>query len=350
MYRIFISDNTHLAIMNSKKRLTVSVILAAGTGIILFLATSLVGIGQMGNALAQNNTNNGNNSSNSTQATATPAGPAGNGTDTNPQQQQQPMPAGPIIDQKKRVVVLQGTVSSFSDPADPSFNSVDLLPARMDGAIYEGTITFSASKKVIIGVYQGYGVTNSSQVDSSFGEPLNFPIDEQNKIAISVIQPDYGTFAAPAATMQFVGNGLTAVTLDGEPFVISYSLSAVTRKPQLYTDVRSAMLPVNATGGGPEPDNPVSIVPGATRLADKAYSPSPLTVKVGDTVTWINNDFEQHTVTSGTGISDPSSGQELSSYLISFGGRYEHAFTEAGAYEYYCQIHPMMRGEIVVEQ
>ena len=112
--------------MNSKKRLTVSVILAAGTGIILFLATSLVGIGQMGNTLAQNNTNNGNNSSNSTQATTTPAGPAGNGTDSN--QQTASMPAGPIIDQKKRIVVLQGTVSSFSDPADPSFNSVDLLP------------------------------------------------------------------------------------------------------------------------------------------------------------------------------------------------------------------------------
>ena len=340
----------HPAIMISKNRLTVSVILAAGTGIILFLATSLAGIGQMGNALAQNNTNNGNNSSNSTQeTTTTPAGPAGNGMDTN---QEQPMPAGPIIDPKKRIVVLQGTVSSFSDPADPSFNSVDLLPARMDGSIYEGTITFSASKKVIIGVYQGYGVTNSSQVDPSFGEPLNFPVDERNKIVISVIQPDYGSFAAPSATMQFVGNGLTAVTLDGEPFVISYTLSAVTRKPQLYTDVSSAMPPVNATGGGggPEPNNPVSIVPGATGLADKAYSPSPLTVKVGDTVTWINNDFEQHTVTSGTGISDPSSGQELSSYLMSFGGRYEHAFTETGEYEYYCQIHPMMRGEVMVEQ
>ncbi|MGI0019607.1 MAG: cupredoxin domain-containing protein [Nitrososphaera sp.] len=259
------------------------------------------------------------------------------------------MPAGPIVDPKKRVVVLQGTVSSFGDPADPSFNAVDILPPRMDGVIYEGTITFSASKKVIIGVYQGYGVTNASQVDPSFGEPLNFPIDEQNKIAINVIEPDYGTFAAPSATMQFVGNGLMALTLDEEPFVITYTLSAVTRKPQLYTDVSSAMPSGNATGAT-EQDNPVSIVPGATGLGDRAYSPSPLTVKVGDTVTWINNDFEQHTVTSGTGMSDPNSGDELSSYLMSFGARYEHTFDEAGQYEYYCQIHPMMKGEVVVEQ
>lgn len=34
----------------------------------------------------------------------------------------------------------------------------------------------------------------------------------------------------------------------------------------------------------------VSIVPGAATLGNKAYSPNPINVKVGDTVAWTNND------------------------------------------------------------
>jgi hypothetical protein len=39
------------------------------------------------------------------------------------------------------------------------------------------------------------------------------------------------------------------------------------------------------------------IVPGAFTLADKAFSPNPIHVKVGDTL-WTNNDSLFHTVTS----------------------------------------------------
>ena len=43
----------------------------------------------------------------------------------------------------------------------------------------------------------------------------------------------------------------------------------------------------------------VSIVKGAATLNNKAFSPNPLKVKVGSTVTWINNDNNIHSVTSG---------------------------------------------------
>ncbi len=42
----------------------------------------------------------------------------------------------------------------------------------------------------------------------------------------------------------------------------------------------------------------VSIVPGSSTLGDKAFSPNPVNVKVGDTGTWINDDTQFHTVTS----------------------------------------------------
>lgn len=322
---------SHFHAMNEK--LTVSLILAAGVAVAVIVASPFLGTPQLAvnTALAQVTDSNA----------------------TDQFQNQTMMPPGPIINLTNGTIVLRGTVSSLGDPFDPSFNAVDLLPPSMDGTIYSGTITFAASKRVLVGIYQPYEVTDSSMIDPTFGEPFNFPIDEENhKISISVIEPQYGEFAAPSATISFVGSGLTIATLDTQPFVITYAISASAWKPQVYNDVSSATLSSNMTSEPePEPENPVSIVVNATilgMLGDQAYSPSPLTVRVGETVTWTNDDFAQHTVTSGTGISDPNTGDEFESYMLSQGGTFEHTFNEAGEFEYYCQIHPLMKGEVIV--
>src|SRR5438067_6938488 len=54
----------------------------------------------------------------------------------------------------------------------------------------------------------------------------------------------------------------------------------------------------NTTSSGTK----ASIVSGASTMTDKAFSPNPINVKVGGTVTWTNDDTMFHTVTSGTGI------------------------------------------------
>src|SRR5919112_4678478 len=79
-------------------------------------------------------------------------------------------------------------------------------------------------------------------------------------------------------------------------------------------------------------DSQVSIVPGASTLADKAWSPNLVEVKVGQKVVWTNNDSVQHTVTSGTSGS-PDSGKEFDSgltKLLNKGDTFEHTFTAAG--------------------
>ena len=89
-------------------------------------------------------------------------------------------------------------------------------------------------------------------------------------------------------------------------------------------------------------------------MADKAFSPNPVTVKVGDTVTWTNNDNQPHTVTSGIGSSDPNIGKAFDSglsgpsALTTKGKTFAHQFTEAGQYPYFCQLHPMMVGKVIV--
>jgi plastocyanin len=105
---------------------------------------------------------------------------------------------------------------------------------------------------------------------------------------------------------------------------------------------------VSAQGG-----NNVSIVSGASTMADKAYSPNPVNVKVGDTVTWTNDDSQPHTVTSGKDSSDPDKGKVFDSSpnfnpMLSPKQTFQHKFTAAGEVPYFCQIHPTMVGKVVV--
>lgn len=99
--------------------------------------------------------------------------------------------------------------------------------------------------------------------------------------------------------------------------------------------------------------NNVSIVLGASTLADKAWSPNPVNVKVGDTVIWTNDDNQAHTVTSGKGSSDPDLGKVFDSSpnfnpLLAPKQTFQHKFTTAGEVPYFCQLHPTMIGKVVV--
>jgi aldose sugar dehydrogenase len=97
--------------------------------------------------------------------------------------------------------------------------------------------------------------------------------------------------------------------------------------------------------------NNISIVQDAYLMTDKAFSPNPATVKVGDTVTWINDDDQPHTVTSGNGPDDPNKGKAFDSgpsELATRGKTFQHKFTQAGQYPYFCELHPMMVGKVIV--
>lgn len=94
----------------------------------------------------------------------------------------------------------------------------------------------------------------------------------------------------------------------------------------------------------PAPSNPPAVTASSSSIdiSNYAFVPTPLTINVGDTVTWTNKDSAPHTVTS-------DSGSELSSGSLSNGQTYTHTFTTAGTYNYHCSVHSMMKGEIIVK-
>lgn len=91
----------------------------------------------------------------------------------------------------------------------------------------------------------------------------------------------------------------------------------------------------------------VSIVPNASTLGDKAYSPNPAEIKAGETVTWTNDDSQIHTATSGT-VGTEDSGTVFDSSILSPKATFDFKFDQAGEYDYYCTLHPQMVGKVVV--
>lgn len=75
-------------------------------------------------------------------------------------------------------------------------------------------------------------------------------------------------------------------------------------------------------------------------IASFAFSPATVTISVGDSVTWTNQDGTGHTATaSGT----------FDSGNLGSGASYTATFSTAGTYDYVCSIHPSMTGRVVVQ-
>lgn len=73
------------------------------------------------------------------------------------------------------------------------------------------------------------------------------------------------------------------------------------------------------------------------------YSVNVLTVEVGTTVTWTNDDPNQmHTVTEVSGAFD--------SGFFATGESWSYTFDEVGEFEYYCLPHPWMMAKVIVEE
>jgi nitrite reductase (NO-forming) len=139
--------------------------------------------------------------------------------------------------------------------------------------------------------------------------------------------------------------------------------------PDLFSSIKNATISqttnmsMTATEGisnttSAASNNTVSASNYTVLIVNYAYSPADLTVPVGATVTWVNQDSVGHTVTEG----DPNSPKQASLRmfdssgeaatgkvaLIAAGESWSYTFTTPGTYEYYCIVHPYMAGHITV--
>ena len=77
------------------------------------------------------------------------------------------------------------------------------------------------------------------------------------------------------------------------------------------------------------------------------YMPYNAALDPGGEAMWHNIDTAAHTVTSGT-PSDDDVGAVFDSSLVAAGGMFSYKFEEAGTYDYFCMVHPWMKGIVIV--
>jgi plastocyanin len=75
-------------------------------------------------------------------------------------------------------------------------------------------------------------------------------------------------------------------------------------------------------------------------ISDFKFSPSGVTVNVGDTVTWSNSGPTPHSATANDGSFDTG--------ILPKGGSGSHTFSQAGTFSYFCKPHPFMKGTVTV--
>ena len=79
----------------------------------------------------------------------------------------------------------------------------------------------------------------------------------------------------------------------------------------------------------------------AVEIHNMKYNPQTLTVAVGTTVTWVNEDPSPHTVTD--------KGKVFRSAALDTKDSFSYTFATPGEFTYFCTLHPMMVGKIIVK-
>jgi sugar lactone lactonase YvrE len=143
--------------------------------------------------------------------------------------------------------------------------------------------------------------------------------------------PPEGGFAGPHGT-ETASDGTVWVADTGNGVVRAYRVGETAAAPP-EADTSSTQSTTSTTGL--PPDAEISMI-------SFGYEPPAITVRVGDTVRWVNPTGIQHTATS-TGVFDSGS--------VGQGETFTFTFTTAGTFDYFCAIHgaALQSGTITVE-
>jgi len=106
----------------------------------------------------------------------------------------------------------------------------------------------------------------------------------------------------------------------------------------------STLAPTASPSSAPPPAAsaaPPAAAGSTVSIASFSFQPAALTVSVGTTVTWTNNDSASHTVTADDG--------SFKSGTLGKGGTFSQTFATAGTFTYHCAFHSSMKATITVQ-
>jgi len=151
----------------------------------------------------------------------------------------------------EKTIVHQGIVASSPNPQivpqpNEQLESVVILPYRIDGSIYKGVLTFTATKPVEVTFSHRIPIDNTtlSQLDmQKFGKLFvrHLTAFPGNISAISRIIPDYSGSTSPyfSASIPFVASSVVLRT-NAVPFIAAYEVSADIIQPKIIKHLENA--------------------------------------------------------------------------------------------------------------
>ena len=174
-------------------------------------------------------------------------------------------------------------------------------------------------------------------VEPQTAEAAEKPAAGQNATTAPAPAPAQGQNATTAA-------GQNATTAAGQNATTAAGQNATTAAGQNAT---TSQAPAAA---GP-PGAALTILEGSSVQGSPDFDPDTLTVKKGDKITVTNKDTLPHTVTSGTGPTDPNSAKQFDTSIIEPGATADIETTNItpGDYPFHCSVHPYMTGKLVVQ-
>ena len=138
--------------------------------------------------------------------------------------------------------------------------------------------------------------------------------------------------------------------LDAADIKLNYEGECVAAEPEVFPNALTKQAPE----AEPEPETSSMVLtvsipngvgaPGCEKT-NECYLPYELSVAVGTTVTWSNDDLAAHTVTSGN---FPEDDGLFDSSVFMSGDTFEFTFSDVGTFDYYCFVHPWMAGIVNV--
>jgi plastocyanin len=147
------------------------------------------------------------------------------------------------------------------------------------------------------------GATFSATLDTPGTYDYFCAIHPEMRGTVSVVDPASTTPAVPTAPVESVPPDAPAIPVDGEG--------------------------AEAAPAGAD-----------VSLIDRTFQPASVEVSAGGSVTWTNADTERHTVTALDGTFD--------SGIMAEGATFSATLDTPGTYDYFCAIHPEMRGSVTV--
>ena len=245
------------------------------------------------------------------------------------------------------LAALAAQAEQQEEPSNPL--TVELISNATDGVVAPAAFEFEAD---ITGGTEPYTVAwdfddDSEESDANDDETVVHTFEEAGTYNVTIAATDAGNQNASESI---------EITVE-EPTEEGEETDGIADTTEGITDEDNVPSTDDANAGEEEGNNGVTIVritQGASELTDDAYSPNPVEVVVGDTVTWINDDITAHTATSGTSESGPTGmfgGSDESPELLEAGGGIQSfTFDEAGEFPYYCIPHPNMVGTVIVTE